>query len=166
MLISIRYVEWEAYPEKKEVAHKILTLQTFPPNPEYQMGPIPDTNPVLPGTHWKDWHHALGGELDSAPEDSWACVLKEKHPDMLHLLQFPYNGEPPKRLVTSKPITPNPLHFVRNHGGIPFIEKDKFFFTMDGLVANPKKYTLDDIMNEGIFPRMEKTVTIQVCDGE
>lgn len=36
---------------------------------------------------------------------------------MLHLLQFPYNGEPPKRLVTEHAITPNPLHFIRNHGG-------------------------------------------------
>lgn len=60
------------------------------------MGPIPDTNPVLPGTHWKMWHHAIAGELNDVPEDSWKTVLKEKHPEMLHLLQFPYNGEPPK----------------------------------------------------------------------
>jgi sulfite oxidase len=159
---AIRYVEWEKYPEKKAIAHKILTAQTFPPNLEFQFGPIPDTNPVLPGTHWKMWHHALGGELDSVPDDSWAIVLREKHPDMLHLLQFPYNGEPPKRLVTSKPITPNPLHFVRNHGGIPLIEKDKFSMTLDGLVANPKSYTLDELMDESKFPRMEKLVTMQV----
>lgn len=158
------YVEWEKYPEKKSKAHKILTSQSFPPNPEFQLGPIPDTNPVLPGTHWKMWHHALGGELDAVPEDSWNTVLREKHPDMLHLLQFPYNGEPPKRLVTSKPITPNPLHFVRNHGGIPLIEKDKFSLTLDGLVAKPKSYTLDDLMDESKFPRMEKLVTMQ-CSG-
>jgi sulfite oxidase len=54
---------------------------------------------------------------------------------MLHLLQFPYNGEPPKRLVTDKPITPNSLHFVRNHGGIPIIDKEDFSFDVDGLVA-------------------------------
>jgi sulfite oxidase len=128
------------------------------------MGPIPDTNPVLPGTHWKMWHHAIGGELTSVPDDSWQTVLREKHPDMLHLLQFPYNGEPPKRLVTSKAVTPNPLHFVRNHGGIPLIEKDKWSLTLDGLVANPKSYTLDDLMNESKFPRMEKIVTMQ-CSG-
>lgn len=110
------------------------------------------------------WHHALGGELDSVPDDSWTIVLREKHPDMLHLLQFPYNGEPPKRLVTSKAITPNPLHFVRNHGGIPLIEKDKFSLELDGLVANPKSYTLDDLMDESRFPRMEKFVTMQ-CSG-
>ncbi|OBT53064.1 hypothetical protein VE04_07831 [Pseudogymnoascus sp. 24MN13] len=158
------YVEWEKYPEKKAKAHKILKSQTFPPNAEFQMGPIPNTNPVLPGTHWKLWHHAIGGELTDVPEDSWKTVLREKHPEMLHLLQFPYNGEPPKRLVTSKAITPNPLHFVRNHGGIPLIEKDKWSLTLDGLVANPKSYTLDDLMDESKFPRMEKLVTIQ-CSG-
>jgi sulfite oxidase len=30
------------------------------------------------------------------PEESWLRVIQEKHPGMLHLLQFPYNGEPPK----------------------------------------------------------------------
>ena len=35
-----------------------------------------------------------------------------------------YNGEPPKRLTTAKAITPNNLHFVRNHGGIPIIDED------------------------------------------
>ncbi|KAF6815039.1 sulfite oxidase [Colletotrichum musicola] len=158
------YVEWENYPEKKAAAHKILTSQTFPPNPEFQLGPIPATNPVLPGTRWKMWHHEIGGELTRVPDDSWNIVLKEKHPDMLHLLQFPYNGEPPKRLVTAQEITPNPLHFVRNHGGIPIIDKDEYSFSLDGLVANPRSFTLDDLMDESRFPRIEKTVTMQ-CSG-
>lgn len=159
-----RYVEWEKYPEKKEKARKILTNQTFDPSPDFMFGPIPDSNPVLPGDDFKAWHEALGGELASVPEDSWTTVLREKHPDMLHLLQFPYNGEPPKRLVTSKAITPNPLHFVRNHGGIPLIEKDKWSLSLDGLVRRPHSYTLDDLQDESRFPRIEKTVTIQ-CSG-
>jgi hypothetical protein len=44
-----RYIEWEDYPEKKDKAHKILISQTFPPPPEFQLGPIPGTNPVLEG---------------------------------------------------------------------------------------------------------------------
>ncbi|KAL5452799.1 hypothetical protein PMIN06_005828 [Paraphaeosphaeria minitans] len=153
----VGFVEWENYPDKKAAAHKILTSQTFLPNPEFQLGPIPITNPVLPGTHWKMWHHAVGGELAKIPDDSWDLVLKEKHSDMLHLLQFPYNGEPPKRFVTAKEITPNPLHFVRNHGGIPIIDKDVYSFTMDGLVKEPRSFTLDDLMDESKFPRVEKT---------
>ncbi|GAT28796.1 sulfite reductase [Aspergillus luchuensis] len=158
------YVEWENYPDKKAKAHRILTSQTFDPCPDYMFGPIPDTNPVLTGEDFKQWHAALGGELASVADDSWRTVLREKHPDMLHLLQFPYNGEPPKRLVTSKVVTPNPLHFVRNHGGIPLIEKDKWSLQLDGLVKHPKNYTLEDLQDETRFPRMEKLVTMQ-CSG-
>lgn len=39
------YVEWEKFPDKKEKAHKILTSQNFPPNPEFQMGPVRDHMP-------------------------------------------------------------------------------------------------------------------------
>ena len=128
------------------------------------MGPIPETNPVLPGTHWKMWHHAIAGELDEVPSDSWKTVLKEKHPEMLHLLQFPYNGEPPKRLVTAKEITPNSLHFVRNHGGIPLVEEEKYSFDLDGLVEKPRTFTLSDLKDESRFPRVKKMVTMQ-CSG-
>ena len=92
------YVEWEDYPEKRAVAAAMLAkaASTFPPPPEVQLGPIPDTNPVLEGVRWKMWHKALGGPLKTVPEKSWLRVIQEKHPDMLHLLQFLYNGEPPK----------------------------------------------------------------------
>ncbi|KAK5111949.1 hypothetical protein LTR85_011696 [Meristemomyces frigidus] len=158
------YVEWEEYPEKKAKAHKILSSQNFPPPPEFQLGPIPGTNPVLEGVRWKMWHRAIGGALNTIADISWETVLKEKHPEMLHLLQFPYNGEPPKRLVTAKPVTPNPLHFVRNHGGIPSIDKSKYRLDFDGLVAKPQSFTLDDLMDESRFPRMNKLVSVQ-CSG-
>ncbi|PPQ78756.1 LOW QUALITY PROTEIN: hypothetical protein CVT25_010759 [Psilocybe cyanescens] len=158
------YIEWEKYPEKKELAAAILAKHVFPPPPEFQLGPIPDTNPVLEGVRWKLWHKAIGGDLWSVPEESWLRVIQEKHKDMLHLLQFPYNGEPPKRLVTAKSITPNSLHFVRNHGGIPNINASDFYLELDGLVNNPKKITLAELQNEELFPRVQKTVTIQ-CSG-
>jgi sulfite oxidase len=90
------YIEWENYPEKRAKAKAILARHKFPPPPEFQLGPIPDTNPVLEGVRWKMWHKAVGGPLTDVPEESWLRVVQEKHPDMLHLLQFPYNGEPPK----------------------------------------------------------------------
>ena len=110
------------------------------------------------------WHHAIGGELDEVPSDSWKIVLKEKHPEMLHLLQFPYNGEPPKRLVTAQEITPNSLHFVRNHGGIPLVKEEKYSFDVDGLVKTPRTFTLSDLKDESRFPRVKKVVTMQ-CSG-
>ncbi|OTA99380.1 hypothetical protein M426DRAFT_16503 [Hypoxylon sp. CI-4A] len=158
------YVEWEDYPDKKRKAHEILVSQKFPPPPEFQLAPIPGTNPVLEGIRWKLWHRAIGGRLAVVPEESWAIVLKEKSPNMLHLLQFPYNGEPPKRLVTAAPVTPNPLHFIRNHGGIPSIDPSAWFLRLDGLVKEPKKLTLSDLQDESRFPRMERLVTIQ-CSG-
>lgn len=91
-------------------------------------------------------------------------MLAEKHRDMLHLLQFPYNGEPPKSLTTAKPITPNPLHFVRNHGGIPIIDAEKWDLRIEGFVKEPKTLTLEDLKDESKFPRMERLVTIQ-CSG-
>ena len=87
---------------------------------------------------------------------------EEKHPDMLHLLQFPYNGEAPKRLVTAKTITPNDLYFVRNHGGIPDIEPDKWELEIDGLVKNPRKFSLQELKT--LFKKVTKTCTIQ-CSG-
>lgn len=90
------YIEWEDYPEKKAKAAEILARYTFPPPPEFQYGNLPTTNPVLEGVRWKMWHKAIGGPLTGVPEESWLRVTQEKHPDMLHLLQFPYNGEPPK----------------------------------------------------------------------
>jgi len=95
------YIEWENYPEKKAKAAAILKRHTFPPPPEFQLSPIPATNPVLEGVRWKMWHKALGGPLTSIPEESWLRVIQEKHRDMLHLLQFPYNGEPPKTYSVS-----------------------------------------------------------------
>lgn len=83
---------------------------------------------------------------------------------MLHLLQFPYNGEAPKGLLIKNPITPNELHFVRNHGGIPVIKKEAFELRLDGMVNDPKTLTLADLQNEALFPRVEKLVTIQ-CSG-
>ncbi|KAI0477144.1 sulfite oxidase [Xylariaceae sp. FL0804] len=158
------YVEWEDYPEKKKKANEILLSQRFPPPPEFQLEPIPGTNPVLEGVRWKMWHRAIGGRLANVPEESWAIVKEEKSPDMLHLLEFPYNGEPPKRLVTEKDITPNNLHFIRNHGGIPVIDPAAWHLQLGGLVAKPGRLTLADLQDEARFPRMEKTVTLQ-CSG-
>lgn len=53
---------------------------------------------------------------------------------------------------------------MRNHGGIPNINASDFYLELDGLVNNPKKITLAELQNEELFPRVQKTVTIQ-CSG-
>lgn len=64
--------------------------------PEFQLVPLPKTNPVLEGVRWKQYHYALGRKTKDMPAESWLFVEKEKSPDMIHVLQFPYNGEPPR----------------------------------------------------------------------
>ncbi|CAG7558055.1 unnamed protein product [Fusarium equiseti] len=158
------YVEWEDYPDKKVKAAQRFKRYKFPPPPEFQLEPLPATNPVLEGNRWKLWHKAIGGVLTKIPEISWETVLKEKHPDMLHLLEFPYNGEAPKSLLTKDYIMPNNLHFVRNHGGIPDIDVSAWDLRLDGLVNNPQTLTFADLQDETKFPRVTKLVTLQ-CSG-
>lgn len=104
-----------------------------------QHGALPALNPILLGNRWKQYHLALGPALETVAAESWQIVLEEKHKDMLHVrsrcfprppdlaltalvrfsqvLDFPYNGEPPRQAMMDSPITPNNMHFVRNHGG-------------------------------------------------
>lgn len=70
------YVEWERYPEKKAKAHQRFIQYKFPPPPEFQLEPVPATNPVLDGVRWKLWHKAIGGVLTDIPEESWKRVLE------------------------------------------------------------------------------------------
>jgi hypothetical protein len=42
----------------------------------------------------------MGNTLKDMPDISWKYVKEEKAPDMIHVLEFPYNGEPPR---VSKP---------------------------------------------------------------
>jgi len=49
---------------------------------------------MLMGERWKQYHTALGPTLEGLPDISWKYVQQTKSEDMLHVLQFPYNGEP------------------------------------------------------------------------
>ncbi|RYN44012.1 hypothetical protein AA0113_g5655 [Alternaria arborescens] len=158
------YIEWERYPEKKKQAAEILAKYDFPVPPEFQMKPLPDTNPVLEGVRWKYYHYALGKTTKDLPAISWEYVKKEKSDDMIHVLQFPYNGEPQRKRLVENEITPNKDHFIRNHGGVPEIDPEKYFFEVEGLVNTPKKITLKELQDESKFPRMETCVTLQ-CSG-
>ncbi|KAI4799716.1 molybdopterin binding oxidoreductase [Aureobasidium sp. EXF-8845] len=158
------YIEWEKYPEKKAEAEKILAQYEFPPPPEFQLKPLPETNPVLEGVRWKQYHYAMGETLKDLPDISWDYVKKEKSEDMIHVLQFPYNGEPPRDRLVETEITDNKDHFVRNHGGIPEIDPAEYTLDIEGLVNDPKRLTLADLQNEDLFPRQSNIVSLQ-CSG-
>ncbi|TVY88008.1 Sulfite oxidase [Lachnellula willkommii] len=158
------YVEWEQYPERKKIVQAFMKKFDFPAPPEFQLVPLPKTNPILEGVRWKQYHYALGKVTKDMPAESWLFVEKEKSPDMIHVLQFPYNGEPPRGRLVETAITRNEDHFVRNHGGIPEIDEDAYFFDVAGLVNTPKRITMAELKNESLFPRQSTTVTIQ-CSG-
>jgi sulfite oxidase len=62
-------------------------------------------------------------------------------------------------------ITPNDIHFVRNHGGIPTITNiDAYSIQIGGLVKNPGELLFYDLINPAKFPQEEMTVTLQ-CSG-
>lgn len=50
-------------------------------------------NPLTANRHY---HYAMGPTISNMPDISWEYVKKEKSEDMIHVLQFPYNGEPPR----------------------------------------------------------------------
>ncbi|CAF1125266.1 unnamed protein product [Adineta steineri] len=130
----------------------------------FQFEPLPATNPILIGHRWKEYHAVLGPYLKDIPAESWAIVQQEKAADMIHVLDFPYNGEPPRNKLMQNKMTPNEYHFVRNHGGIPTIDKTAFTLTIGGLVNKPQILTLADLQDPKKFEPVEVTVTLQ-CSG-
>ena len=56
------------------------------------------------------YHTVLGPTLKDIPAESWATVQKEKAADMIHVLDFPYNGEPPRNKLMQSKMTPNEVY--------------------------------------------------------
>ncbi|KAL6720376.1 hypothetical protein ACLMJK_002297 [Lecanora helva] len=158
------YIEWEKYPEKRKKAAEILSRYTLATEPEFQLQPLPSTNPILEGVRWKQYHAALGSTLENLPSESWDIIKEEKAEDMIHVLDFPYNGEPPRDRLVETTFTSNKDHFVRNHGGIPIIDENKFNLEIGGMINRPGTLRMEDLKNEKIFPRQSVVVTIQ-CSG-
>lgn len=158
------YINWEKYPEKKKKASRHLAKYKFENPPEFQLVPLPNTNPIIEGVRWKQYHAVMGPTLAPLPDISWKYVQKEKANDMLHVLQFPYNGEPPRTRLVETPVTRNVDHFVRNHGGIPEIDFDAYKLEIGGSVRYPRSFTMKELMDEATFPRMSAMVSIQ-CSG-
>jgi sulfite oxidase len=70
--------------------------------------PLPKTNPILEGHRWKEYHEAIGAQ--AMVDFSWEMVKKEKA-NMLHVLDFPYNGETrPEDILADGRITKNEHH--------------------------------------------------------
>jgi nitrate reductase (NAD(P)H) len=98
-------------------------------------------------------------EEDKNTPDHWI----KRHPALIRLTGVhPLNAEPPTQLLLEHGfITPASIHYVRNHGAVPKLDWKTHRLTVDGLVKNPKDFSMDEIIQ---FPSIEIPVTV-TCDG-
>uniref|UniRef100_A0A7N0UMI4 Nitrate reductase n=1 Tax=Kalanchoe fedtschenkoi TaxID=63787 RepID=A0A7N0UMI4_KALFE len=97
---------------------------------------------------------------DEGTADTWI----KRNPSMVRLTgKHPFNSEAPlTRLMHHGFITPVPLHYVRNHGPVPKANWDTWTVEIVGLVKNPIRLSMDQLVNE--FPAREFPVSL-VCAG-
>src|SRR6476659_1844295 len=88
-------------------------------------------------------------------------TLFDKHPDLIVRQQDPFNGGPPPERLAAGFITANDLFFVRNHGGVPTVDRAAYRLTVDGLVEQSLSLSLGDLRR---FPRATVNATLQ-CAG-
>lgn len=80
---------------------------------------------------------------DKETPDEW--VMRSQ--DMVRLTGLhPFNAEAPLPMLIAQGFyTPNPLHYVRNHGQVPKIDPDTHTVTVSGLVAHPRPFTMKEL---------------------
>ncbi|KAI8608936.1 hypothetical protein BC830DRAFT_1153221 [Chytriomyces sp. MP71] len=105
---------------------------------------------------------ADSNEIDNRDKDTPDDWI-HRHKDLIRLTgRHPLNCESPLSLLMSQGwVTPTPLHYVRNHGPVPRLDLDAHVVTVDGLVNNPRVFTMRDILSLAIttFP------ALLVCAG-
>ncbi|CAJ0840863.1 5393_t:CDS:2 [Entrophospora sp. SA101] len=96
---------------------------------------------------------------DSNTRDNWI----PRNPKLIRLTgKHPFNCEPPVPLLLEQGfITPNDLHYVRNHGPVPKLDWKTHRLIIDGLVSKQLTLSMDDIVK---LPYREFPVTL-VCAG-
>jgi sulfite oxidase len=87
----------------------------------------------------------------------------KRHP-LLHVLTTrPFNAETPKALSAESLITPNELHFIRNHLPVPSVDPNTYILEVKNeITGDTYSFNLDEIKNK--FINYTIPVTIQ-CSG-
>jgi sulfane dehydrogenase subunit SoxC len=101
------------------------------------------------------WTRTLGAPvLDSPygmPSRFEAKVRRRESPGLTRTPQSSVSFAPLQNLFGI--ITPSGLHFERHHGGMPEIDPHQHRLMIHGLVANPRIFTMDDIVR---FPSVSR----------
>lgn len=91
-----------------------------------------------------------------------ATAESAKHPDFIYYGKEPLNGAPPPFLARGEFITPLDLFYIRCHGDIPEIDAADYRLRIQGLVANPGEWSLEQLRRD--FPAHRVAATLQ-CAG-
>ncbi|KAK4932280.1 hypothetical protein LTR66_015979, partial [Elasticomyces elasticus] len=121
-----------------------------------------------------------GRDQHAVPPQSWSPIVKDETAikavgDPIKLFaqeidgwkgyveweKYPEKKAKAHKILISQTFSPSPEFQL---GPISSRQIRFTFLTLDGLVVNPKFVTLDDLMDESRFPRMEKLVTMQCSE--
>eukprot|EP01041_Mallomonas_annulata_P005810 gene5810-11716_t len=100
----------------------------------------------------------VSDDKDKDTPDTWIL----RHKSLIRLTgRHPFNCEPPLKALYQKGfITPNALHYVRNHGPPPHIAWDKHRIHVTGLCPKPLCLSMADLLK---LPRRSLPVTLVCC---
>ncbi|CAG8482950.1 2965_t:CDS:2 [Paraglomus brasilianum] len=96
---------------------------------------------------------------DANTPDKWI----PRHPNLVRLTgKHPFNCEPPlTQLMDQGFLTPNSLHYVRNHGPVPKLQWETHRLVVEGFVKKTLTFSMDEIT---AMPSRTIPVTL-VCAG-
>ncbi|MEP7330312.1 MAG: sulfite dehydrogenase, partial [Betaproteobacteria bacterium] len=107
-----------------------------------------------------EWTRTLGGPILASPygvpSQYEANVRRRESPGLTRTPQSSVAFTPLQNLFGI--ITPSGLHFERHHAGVPTIDPHQHRLMIHGLVANPRIYTMDDIVR---FPSVSRVHFIE-----
>lgn len=88
----------------------------------------------------------------------------KRHPLLKVLTQKPFNAETPKSFSVESFLTPNELHFVRNHLPVPTIDPETFRLEIVNEITGETKVLKLDDLKSGKYRVHKFPVTLQ-CSG-
>jgi sulfane dehydrogenase subunit SoxC len=102
-----------------------------------------------------EWQTGLGAPIlehpYGVPSRYEAGVKRRESPGLTRTPQSSVSFTPLQNLFGI--ITPSSLHFERHHGGMPEVDPHQHRLMIHGLVANPRIFTVDDVMR---FPSVSR----------
>jgi sulfane dehydrogenase subunit SoxC len=102
-----------------------------------------------------DWSRTLGAPILASPygvPSVYAANTKRRESPGLTRTPFSSVAFTPLQNLFGI-ITPSGLHFERHHAGVPTVDPAQHRLMLHGLVANPRIYTMDDLMR---FPSVSR----------